>query len=144
MFEGAPIHKVESKKHLKWMKVDNVSAKKVIGTILALTEVMEGNTKGEMKDKKGSIFYGSWTNAGVHCLSLFGVYMVEGRQKIVLLGVCPIPVAKTEDVGDGDTELVRKLAYLHWVHLFVMRFNTHASFCTTQWSTKFNAEAIVR
>ena len=70
--------------------------------------------------------------------------MVEGKQKIVLLGVCPIPVAETVDAGEGGMELVRKFAHLHCVHLFIIRFNIHTPFCTTQWSIKFNVEAIIR
>ena len=81
--------------------------------------------------KKSGIVYDGWTNAGVHCLALFGVFMVEGKQKIVLLGVCPIPVAETVDAGEGGMELVRKFAHLHCVHLFIIMFNIHALFYTT-------------
>ena len=55
-FEGAPTCKVEIKKHPKWVKVDPISANKVIGAMLAMTEALEENIKVDMKHKKVSVF----------------------------------------------------------------------------------------
>ena len=99
--EGATICKVESKKHRKWIKVDDISVKKVRDAVLALTEVVEDSVKGEMKHKKSGVFYDGWTNAGAHYISLFAICMMKEEEKMVLIGVSPILEAKTEDDGYG-------------------------------------------